>query len=144
MYKIKIKTPNYKLVGGDLSACEVRTCANASQDPDMLEAYKKGQDLYSVIASKIYDNKYEDNLEFYPEGTEILFEGKKIITGNEQVLYIKDNDREFKIPSYYLVETPKGMEKAINLKNGDNIITDEGEYDIKTIKNNNNIIIIRI
>ena len=28
-------------------------------------------------------NKYEDNLEYYPEGTEITFEGNKVIAGNK-------------------------------------------------------------
>lgn len=42
---------------------------------------KPGQDLYSLIASKIYNNRYEDNLEFYPAGTKILFEGKEVVTG---------------------------------------------------------------
>ena len=31
----------------------------------------------------MYNNKYEDNLEFYPEGTEIELDGKKIICGKE-------------------------------------------------------------
>lgn len=42
---------------------------------------KPGQDLYSLIASKAYNNKYEDNLEFYPEGTKIIFDGKEVICG---------------------------------------------------------------
>ena len=42
---------------------------------------KPGQDLYSLIASKIYKNKYEDNLEFYPAGTKIIYEGKEIVCG---------------------------------------------------------------
>lgn len=42
---------------------------------------KPGQDLYSLIASKAYNNKYEDNLEFYPEGTKITFDGKEVICG---------------------------------------------------------------
>lgn len=41
---------------------------------------KPGQDLYSLIASKVYNNRYEDNLEFYPAGTKILYEGKEVIT----------------------------------------------------------------
>lgn len=74
---------NYSLVMCDLSAAEVRTAANAAKDPDMMEAYRQGQDLYSVVASKIYNNNYEDNLEFYPAGTKIMYEGKEIITGNK-------------------------------------------------------------
>ena len=52
-----------------------------SQDPSMIKAYNEGKDLYSVIASMSFDRKYEDCLEFYPEGTEVMFEGQKVITG---------------------------------------------------------------
>ena len=44
---------------------------------------KPGQDLYSLIASRVYKNKYEDNLEFYPEGTKIIYEGKEVICGRK-------------------------------------------------------------
>lgn len=44
---------------------------------------KPAQDLYSLVASKIYNNNYEDNLEFYPEGTKIMYEGKEIVCGNK-------------------------------------------------------------
>lgn len=49
----------------------------------MLNAYRDGKDLYSVIAQSIYHNKYEDNLEFWPEGTELMIDGKKVIAGNK-------------------------------------------------------------
>lgn len=47
----------------------------------MINAYLEGKDLYSVIASMSFDRKYEDCLEFYPEGTEIIYEGKPTICG---------------------------------------------------------------
>ena len=73
----------YSLVAADLSAAEVRTSANASNDLEMIKSYREGKDLYSLIASKVYNNNYEDNLEFYPEGTEIEFEGERIIAGKK-------------------------------------------------------------
>ena len=51
----------------------------------MIAAYRAGQDLYSLIASKAYNNKYEDNLEFYPEGTKIMLEGKEHICGKKEI-----------------------------------------------------------
>lgn len=54
-----------------------------SQDPAMIKAYMEGKDLYAVIAQSMYNNKYEDNLEFYPEGTELELDGKKIICGKK-------------------------------------------------------------
>ena len=73
--------PGYVLMGADFKAQEPRLTAYYSQDENMLEAYRTNKDLYAVIASAAFDNKYEDNLEFYPEGTEIEFEGKKVICG---------------------------------------------------------------
>lgn len=35
----------------------------------MINAYKHGKDLYATIAMGVYHNKYEDNLEFNPDGT---------------------------------------------------------------------------
>lgn len=49
----------------------------------MIEAYEQNRDLYSVIGSKAFNVSYEDCLEFYPEGTEIEYEGKKVICGNK-------------------------------------------------------------
>ena len=42
----------------------------------MINAYKEGKDLYATIASRVYHNKYEDNLEFRPDGS-INPDGKK-------------------------------------------------------------------
>ena len=47
----------------------------------MKQAYRDKKDLYAVIAQSMYKNKYEDNLEFYPEGTHITIEGKDIVCG---------------------------------------------------------------
>lgn len=86
LIKPMFKAPDgYSLICCDLSAAEVRTACNASKDPDMIRAYQNGQDLYSLIASKIYNNKYEDNLEFYPEGTKILLEGKEHVCGFKEI-----------------------------------------------------------
>ena len=66
----------YVLVGSDFSQQEPRLLSNYSQDENMINAYKEGKDLYATIASKVYHNKYEDNLEHYPDGS-IYEEGKK-------------------------------------------------------------------
>lgn len=47
----------------------------------MKEAFLEGKDLYSVIAQNIYNNRYEDNLEFYPEGTHIVVNGEEVVCG---------------------------------------------------------------
>lgn len=54
-----------------------------ANDKNMIQAYKDGKDLYCVIAASVFNNKYEENLEFYPAGTEIILDGKKIICGEK-------------------------------------------------------------
>ena len=84
---------NYVLIGSDYSAQEPRLTAFYSQDENMINAYKEGKDLYAVIAQKMFNNRYEDNLEFYPEGTEIELDGKKIICGNKTHLNKEGKER---------------------------------------------------
>ena len=54
-----------------------------SGDKHMYEAYNTGKDLYAMIARSAFNNNYEDNLEFYPEGTEIEIDGNKVICGHK-------------------------------------------------------------
>lgn len=73
----------YRIIGSDYSAQEPRMTTYLSQDRHMLTAYNEGKDLYAMIARSAFNNRYEDNLEFWPEGTEIEVDGKKIIAGNK-------------------------------------------------------------
>lgn len=82
--RMQFKAPEgMRLVGSDFSAQEVRMTAFMTQDQGMIQAYKDGKDLYAVVASNMYDNDYSDNLEFYPSGKKIVFEGNEIICGNK-------------------------------------------------------------
>jgi len=54
-----------------------------SQDPEMKKVYFEGKDLYARIAQSAFNNEYKDNLEFYPEGTELEIDGKKVIAGKK-------------------------------------------------------------
>jgi len=54
-----------------------------SQDPEMKKVYFEGKDLYARIAQSAFNNDYADNLEFYPEGTELEIDGKKVIAGKK-------------------------------------------------------------
>lgn len=42
----------------------------------MMDAYLNKKDLYATVATTVFNNKYEDNLEFYPDGT-MNYEGKE-------------------------------------------------------------------
>ncbi len=57
------------LIGGDYSQQEPRSLAHMSGDEKMIEAYKKGRDIYATIASYVYKVPYEECLEFNPDGT---------------------------------------------------------------------------
>lgn len=69
-------SPGYSLVGADFSQAEPRLLAWYSQDEKMIEAYKNKRDLYATVAAEVYNNNYEDNLEFYADGT-MNYEGKE-------------------------------------------------------------------
>ena len=71
--------------GSDYSQQEPRLLSAYSEDKAMIQAYKDDKDLYATIASKIYHNNYEDNKEFYPDGTQNP-EGKKRRTACKQIL----------------------------------------------------------
>lgn len=68
--------PGNILVGGDFSQQEPRLLSHYSNDEHMINAYKEGKDLYAMIASKVYHNNYEDNLEFNPITKKIQPDGK--------------------------------------------------------------------
>ena len=83
----------YMLVGSDFSAQEPRLTAFMSQSPQMMQAYFEGKDLYAVIAQSMFNNEYWENLEFYPEGTEIELDDKKIICGKKTHLHKAGKER---------------------------------------------------
>lgn len=80
MFKAK---DGYVFCGGDFSAQEPRLTAHYAQDDAMLKAYEEDKDLYAVIAQSMYNNRYEDNLEFYTAGTKLIIEGNEIICGHK-------------------------------------------------------------
>lgn len=77
---LKIRIRN-KIVGSDYSGQELRLAAYISQDKKLLDAYENDQDAYAIIASQIFNCKYEDCLEFYPEGTKLNIDGKEVVAG---------------------------------------------------------------
>ena len=91
---MKVKTRTlYKLVGSDYSAQEPRLTAHMADETAMKQAYAEGKDLYCVIASKIFNNNYEDNLEFYPENTVLTLDGKQVVCGHKTHLNKEGKER---------------------------------------------------
>lgn len=77
-------SPGYMMFSSDYSQQEPRCLAECSKDPEMISAYCEGKDLYALMASKIYRTTYENCLEFYPEGTKIIIDGKEVICGKKE------------------------------------------------------------
>lgn len=74
------------LISSDFSAQEPRLLAHLTRDRLMVEAYKKGQDLYAFIASLIYKMPYEKCLEFnkgvhQPDGKQRRDVAKIVVLG---------------------------------------------------------------
>ena len=40
-----------------------------SRDTALINAYKEGKDLYAIIATKVYNNTYWDNMEHHEDGS---------------------------------------------------------------------------
>jgi len=74
----------------------------------MIKAYAEGRDLYAVIASMSFDKPYEECLEFYPEGTEIIYEGIKVICGNKTHQNKEGKERRAQAKAI-LLGRPKGF-----------------------------------
>lgn len=70
-----VPTKGYTMIGSDYSAQEPRIMAAYSKDEFLVKSLAEGKDPYATIATKIYHNKYEDNLETYPDGS-LYLEGK--------------------------------------------------------------------
>lgn len=79
-------SPGYVMIGSDYSQQEPRLLSHYSQDENMINAYKEGKDLYAMIASKVYHNNYEDNLEFNPITKQIQPDGKNRRTSVKSLL----------------------------------------------------------
>jgi DNA polymerase I-like protein with 3'-5' exonuclease and polymerase domains len=87
----------------------------------MRQAYLEGKDLYCVIASNIYNNKYEDNLEHYPEGTVLELDGNKTVCGYKTHLNKEGKERRSVAKMVLLALTygmgPSTLAKRINKTN---------------------------
>lgn len=71
-----VASDGYVLAGSDFSQQEPRILSIFSKDPKMTQSYLDNRDIYSTLATGIYNNRYEDNLEHYPDGT-LFEEGNK-------------------------------------------------------------------
>ena len=73
---------------------EPRLLSQFSQDENMINAYKQGKDLYATIASGVYHNKYEDNLEFDPRTNQPSADGAARRTSVKSLLLGESKDFE--------------------------------------------------
>lgn len=75
----------YQLCGSDFSRQEVKVFAQTCGDKILLDSLMKGRDLYSEVASKVYNMPYEECCEFRPDGTFNL-EGKARRTKSKSIV----------------------------------------------------------
>lgn len=68
----------------------------------MIRAFTEGKDIYAIFAQSAFNNKYEDNLEFYPEGTKLIIDGQEVICGYKTHKNVEGKKR-------------RGVGKVINL-----------------------------
>ena len=71
-----VPSDGYVFVGSDFSQQEPRLLSICSKDKKMWQSYLDDRDIYATLATGIYNNKYEDNLEHYPDGS-LFEEGNK-------------------------------------------------------------------
>lgn len=90
------------LVGSDFSQQEPRSLARYSGDKNLQQAYIDGKDLYAWGASMIFKVPYEECLEFYPEGTKIVKDGKEIICGKKTEVNKEGKARRSKMKAILL------------------------------------------
>jgi hypothetical protein len=109
-----------------------------SGDEAMRQAYLEGKDLYCVIAASVYNNKYEENLEHYYEGTVIELDGKKTVAGSDKT-YKKQVSDKLEVPYYYLVPTVSGTKAAVEIQVGDSIVADEGAFVVGAVNTINDM-----
>ena len=100
----------------------------------MKEAYMADKDLYAMIAQSAYNNRYQDNLEFYPESTELEIDGKKVIAGSGKEFQAETDElNSITVPTWYLVPTDRGEISANEVTLQDKIESDQGLLEIKAI-----------
>lgn len=75
-------TDGYVLMSSDFSQQEIKGMAQMCQDEYMIDAFKKGRDFYSDIASVAFGYPYEDCLEFQVDenGKEVLDKNGEPVT----------------------------------------------------------------
>lgn len=78
--KMFVASPGYVLMSSDFSQQEPKCLAALCRkdgDPQMYDTFMQGKDLYSEIASKAFNETYEECLEHFPKGTYIKQKGNK-------------------------------------------------------------------
>lgn len=92
------------IVGCDFSRQEPCLLASTCKDEKLIQAFHSGLDVYSQIASMVYNVPYEDCLEHYKDGTtnkegkERRSAAKKIVLSGYYAPYVRNSIRKFREP----------------------------------------------
>ncbi|MFK7788066.1 MAG: DNA polymerase I [Phycisphaeraceae bacterium] len=58
--KAFVAAPGHKLIAADYSQIELRVLAHLSEDPALIDAFNKGQDIHNAVAAQVFGAKPED------------------------------------------------------------------------------------
>ena len=134
------------IIGCDYSAQEPRLTAFYAKDDKMKQAYEDKKDLYAVIAQSMFENNYEDNLEFYPDGTEVISDGKRIISGTGNATTTTTTNHTFSVKPYELLKDNNlQLRTADSFKINDILVdTNNNKLHISQIEYQNNLVQITV
>ncbi len=98
------------IMSADYSQQEPKILAQLCEDPQMIQAYIEGKDLYAQIAALSFHRDYANCLEFFPKGTPIKEEnGKWVITTESEATKIANGETDTNIEGKKIVVRDKGI-----------------------------------
>lgn len=123
--KLFVAPPGYVILGGDWSQQEYRALAYFSQDPKLVENYRRGNDLYASVASEVFDKPIEecgDGSVYRQQAKTILLAvaygtGPKTLamqlgkTEEEARAFLRSFDERFPVVAKWIAENRKFVQK---------------------------------
>lgn len=112
----------------------------------MYEAYNEKKDLYAMIAQSAFNNRYEDNLEYFVPGQEVEVDGKMVTAGSGEEYKVQIGETGVvSAKNWELLSTKRGEVAASSLKIGDVVVADGGEeFAVENVESANSVTMIAL